>query len=53
MYIHTKVKNTSTNIQYGKLKINEEVLGNNHKIIGMKWFIVKVILNATIKIMCM
>ena len=31
-----------------KLKINEEVLENNNKITGMKWFIVKIILNATI-----
>ena len=31
-----KLKNTSTKIQHGKLKINEEVLGNNNKIIGIK-----------------
>ena len=32
----TKIKNTSTKIQHGELKINEEVLGNNNKTIGMK-----------------
>ena len=31
-----------------EIKNYEEVLGNNNKIIGMKWFIVKIILNVTI-----
>ena len=34
--------------QRGKIKFSEEVLGNNNKIISMKWCIVKILLNATI-----
>ena len=36
-------------MQHGKLKINEEVLySNKRKILGMKLFVFKIVLDATI-----
>ena len=46
--MHKKIKNTSIKIKHEKLKYNVKVLGSNNKIISMKWFIVKIILNVTI-----